>query len=130
MIESGYTPVTIQGYARAAAHLSYGQHGRAQSLKDLDATDIGKFTQHLRACQCKRFRRVNEYDLRGAQKFLRHLQQTAVISVTARSATAATTPTLFVTFCDWMRPHNGTRDTPLETYRQTIVDALQATTGP
>jgi site-specific recombinase XerD len=126
LIEGGYSPVTIQRYVRAAAHLSYWQQRRAQSLTDLDAKNIGEFKQHLRTCQCKGFQRVNDYDLRGAQMLLRHLQQTAVISVTDRTATAATMPALFVAFRDWMRQHHGTRDTTLETYRRTIVDALQA----
>jgi hypothetical protein len=30
LIEGGYSPLTIQRNARAAAHLSYRQHGRAQ----------------------------------------------------------------------------------------------------
>jgi hypothetical protein len=70
LIEGGYSPVTIQRYARSAAHLSYWQQCRAQLLTDLDATNIGEFKQHLRSCRCKGFQRVNEYDLRGAQMFL------------------------------------------------------------
>jgi integrase/recombinase XerD len=46
--------------------------------------------------------------------------------MTDRTATAATMPALFLSFCDWMRQHHGTRDTTLETYRRTIVDALKA----
>jgi hypothetical protein len=98
----------------------------SEEVQDLDATNLGEFKQHLPTCQCKGFQRVNDYDLRGAQMLLRHLQQTAVISVTDRTATAATMPALFVTFRDWMRQHHGTRDTTLETYRRTIVHALQA----
>ena len=40
-----------------------------------------------------------------------------------------TMPPLFVDFCGWMRQHRGTRDTTLNTYRRTIVDALQALGG-
>src|SRR5580704_6801014 len=72
-------------HERAAAHLSYWQQRRARSLTDLDATNLGEVKQHLRTCQCKGFQRVNDYDLRGAQMLLRHLQQTAVISVTDRT---------------------------------------------
>jgi hypothetical protein len=85
LIERRYSPVTIQRYVRAAAHLSYWQQRRARSLTDLDATNLGEFKQHLRTCQCKGVQRVNDYDLRDAQMLLRHLQQTAVISVTDRT---------------------------------------------
>ena len=75
LVDTGYTPGTIQRYVRSAAHLSYWQRGRTRSLADLETADIEKFKEHLRACECERFSRVNDYDLRGARAFLRYLQE-------------------------------------------------------
>lgn len=125
--EGGYSKITIQRHVRSAAHLAHWQRQRRQILTDLDEPSIREFKRHLRRCRCQGFRRVNEYDLRGAHIFLRHLHETSVLPIAAdRPLTGATAPALFVTFCDWMRQHRGTRDTTLETYRRTIVDALQA----
>jgi site-specific recombinase XerD len=122
---TGYRPGTIQRYLRSAAHLSYWQRGRARSLADLEKADIDKFKEHLHSCECKRFKRVNDYDLRGARAFLRHLQEASVISAVEQPATGLTTQPLFLQFCEWMRRHHGVRDTTLETYRRTILDFLQ-----
>jgi len=129
LIGGGYKATTIQRYLRSAAHVSYWHQGRARSLTELDKPSISEFKQHLRACQCKGFKRVNEYDLRGARVFLRHLRETAVIRTADRAITAATTPPLFAGFCDWMRQHHGVQDTTLNTYRRTILDALQTLGG-
>jgi site-specific recombinase XerD len=125
LIRENYKPTTIQRYLRSAAHVSYWQQRRALSLTELDTASIGEFKQHLRACQCKGFKRVNEHDLRGARVFLRHLQEIAVIPTADRAVTAASTPPLFEGFCDWMRQHHGVQDTTLNTYRRTILDAVQ-----
>jgi integrase/recombinase XerD len=122
---AGYKPTSIQRYLRSAAHLSCWHEDHARSLTELDTASIGEFKQHLRTCRCKGFQRVNDYDLRGAHAFLRYLQDTAVLPPEDPGNTAAPLPPLFVGFCDWMRQHHGTRDTTLETYRRTIVDALQ-----
>jgi integrase/recombinase XerD len=124
LVATGYKPATIQRYLRAAAHVSYWQHRRGRSLTELDSICIDEFKRHLPRCQCREFRRVNDYDLRGARKFLQYLQQTAVVAPEHRPDPLATQPPLFVEFCDWMRRHQGTRETTLETYRRTIVDAL------
>jgi len=126
LVGVGYKPTTIQRYLRSAAHFSYWQQGCARSLTALDKASVGEFKQHLHACQCKWFKRVNEHDLRGARAFLRHLQEMAVIPAAECAGTAATMPPLFVGFCEWMRQHRGIQDTTLNTYRRTIVDALQA----
>ena len=125
LVATGYKPTTIQRYLRAAAHVSYWQHRRGRSLTELDSECIEEFKRHLPGCHCKEFRRVNDYDVRGARKFLQYLQQTAVVAAELRPDPVATQPALFVEFCDWMRRHQGTRETTLETYRRTIVDALK-----
>lgn len=126
---AGYKPTTIQRYLRSAAHLGYWQQGRARPLTALDEVSIGEFKQHLHACHCEWFKRVNEHDLRGARAFLRHLQEVAVIPAAECAGTVARMPPLFVGFCEWMRQHHGIRDTTLNTYRRTIVDALHALGG-
>lgn len=125
LVGAGYKLTTIQRYLRSAAHLSYWQEGCARSLTALDKASIGEFKQHLRVCRCKWFSRVNEYDLRGARVFLRHLQEVAVIPA-ADAEAAPTMPPLFMEFCEWMRQHHGVQEATLNTYRRTIVDALQA----
>jgi len=125
LIGTGYRPGTIQRYLRSAAHLSYWQRGRARSLADLEKADIDEFKEHLHACECKRFKRVNDYDLRGARAFLRHLQEASVISAVEQTETGSKMPPLFLQFCEWMRRLHGMRDTTLNTYRRTIVDVLQ-----
>ena len=60
LVGMGYRPGTIQRYLRSAAHLSYWQRVRARSLVDLQAADIDEFKEHLRACECERFTRVND----------------------------------------------------------------------
>jgi len=125
LVGAGYSPATIQRYIRSAAHLTHWQKGRARSLGELDTASVGQFKQHLRVCECTGFKRVNEYDLRGARVFLRHLQETAIIPTTDRALTTTSTPPLFEGFCDWMRQHHGLHDTTLNTYRRTILDAVQ-----
>jgi integrase/recombinase XerD len=125
LIGAGYRPGTIQRYLRSAAHLSYWQRGRARSLADLEKANIDEFKEHLHACECERFKRVNDYDLRGARAFLRYLQAARVVPAVEQAATGSTMPPLFWQFCEWMRRHHGMRDTTLNTYRRTIVDALQ-----
>jgi site-specific recombinase XerD len=125
LIGAGYRPGTIQRYIRSAAHMTHWQRGRARSLGELDSASIGEFKQHLCVCRCTGFKRVNDYDLRGARVFLRHLQEIAVVPTTDRAVTTASTPPLFEGFCAWMRQHHGVQDTTLNTYRRTILDALQ-----
>ena len=125
LVGTGYKPGTIQRYLRSAAHLSYWQGGRARLLADLETADIVEFKEHLRACKCERFNRVNDYDLRGARAFLRYLQEAGVIPAVEHAASDPTMPPLFLQFCEWMRRHHGLRDTTLNTYRRTIVDVLQ-----
>lgn len=125
LVGAGYKPITIQRYLRSAAHVSYWQQSRARPLTELDTPSIGEFKQHLRACRCQGFKRVNDYDMRGARAFLRHLQETAVIPADQTGVTA-TIPPVFLGFCDWMRQHHGLQDTTLNTYRRTILAALQA----
>jgi integrase/recombinase XerD len=121
LTNAGYKPATIRCYLRAAAHLSSWQQSRERLLTELDRASIGEFQQHLLACECEPFQRGNERDTRGARLFLRHLQESAVV------ATAASKPmlSLFVGFCDWMRQYRGTQDVTLNTYRRTILHALQ-----
>lgn len=126
LIRSGYKRHTIQCYLRAAAHTSHWQQVRARSLVALDTASIDEFKQRLRTCRCEGFERANERDVRGARLFLRHLQETAGTPAVHRADMAAAMPPLFVDFCDWMRQHRGTQETTLNTYRRTIVDALQA----
>src|SRR5438046_592504 len=96
LVATGYKPTTIQRYLRAAAHVSYWQHNRTRSLTELDSARIEEFKQHLPACQCKGFRRVNDYDMRGARMFLQHLQETAIVPAVDRTDPIATRPPLFV----------------------------------
>jgi integrase/recombinase XerD len=124
LVATGYKRTTIQRYLRAAAHASYWQHRRGRSLTEFGSVCIEEFKRHLPGCQCKEFRRVNDYDVRGARKFLQYLQQTAVVAAEHRPDPITRQPPLFVEFCDWMRQHQGTHETTLETYRRTIVDAL------
>lgn len=124
LVAAGYKPTTIQRYLRAAAHVSYWQRRRGRSLTELSPVCIDEFKRHVPSCQCEEFRRINDYDVRGARKFLQYLQQTAVVVAEHRPDPIDTQPPLFVEFCDWMRQHQGTRETTLETYRRTIVDAL------
>jgi integrase/recombinase XerD len=121
LTKAGYKRTTIQRYLGAAAHLSFWQQNRARLLTELDGSNVGEFKQHLLACKCVGFRRVNELDARGARLFLLHLQKLGVI---ARAAVTPV-PLLFVGFCDWMRQYRGTQDTTLNTYRRTILDALK-----
>ena len=125
LVGMGSRPGTIQRYLRSAAHLSYWQRVRARSLVDLQAADIDEFKEHLRACECERFTRVNDYDLRGACAFLRYLQESRVIPAVEQATSGPTMAPLFLQFCEWMRRHHGLRDTTLNTYRRTIVDVLQ-----
>lgn len=125
LVGAGYSPGTIQRYLRSAAHLSYWQRGRARSLADFETADIDDFKEHLCACECERFKRVNDYDLRGARAFLRYLQEAKVIPAVEQGASGPAMPPLFLQFCEWMRRHHGIRDTTLNTYRRTIVDVLQ-----
>src|SRR5215831_2799329 len=124
LVATGYKPTTIQRYLRSAAHVSYWQRLRGRSLTELDPVCIEEFKRHLPRCQCKAFRRINDYDVRGARKLLQYLQQTEVVAAEHQPDPVTTQPPLFVEFCDWMRQHHGTRETTLETYRRTIVDAL------
>lgn len=123
LTKAGYRPITIRRYLRAAAHVSNWQHGRGRLLTDLDKSSIGEFKQHLLACQCDYFQRASEWDTRGARLFLQHLQELAVVPTAA--VTEPPRPSLFVQFCGWMRQYRGTQDTTLDTYRRTILDALQ-----
>jgi hypothetical protein len=125
LVGTGYRPGTIQRYLRSAAHLSYWQRGRARSLADLETPDVDEFKEHLRACECERFNRVNDYDRRGARAFLRYLQEASIIPAVRQAASGPTMPPLFLQFCEWMRRHHGVRNTTLNTYRRTIVDVLQ-----
>jgi integrase/recombinase XerD len=84
LVATGYKRTTIQRYLRAAAHVSYWQHHRGRSLTELGSVCIEEFKRHLPGCQCKEFRRVNDYDVRGARKFLQYFQQTAVVSAEHR----------------------------------------------
>ena len=124
LIGAGYRPGTIQRYIRSAGHMTHWQRSRARSLGELDSASIGEFKQHLCVCRCTGFKRVNDYDLRGARVFLRHLQEIAVVPTTDRAVTTASTPPLFEGFCAWMRQHHGVQDS-LNTYRRTILDGLQ-----
>ena len=75
LTKAGYKRTTIQRYLGAAAHLSFWQQSRARLLTELDGLNVGEFKQHLLACKCVEFRRVNELDARGARLFLLHLQK-------------------------------------------------------
>ncbi|UIF88259.1 tyrosine-type recombinase/integrase [Cupriavidus sp. UYPR2.512] len=125
LISAGYRPGTIRRYLRSAAYFSYWLRGRGRLLADLEKANVDEFKEHLRACECERFKRVNDYDLRGASAFLRHLQATSAVPVVEQAATRPTMPPLFLQFCEWMRRHHGMPDTTLNTYRRTIVDVLQ-----
>jgi hypothetical protein len=105
LTKAGYKRTTIQRYLGAAAHLSFWQQSRARLLTELDGSNVGEFKQHLLACKCVGFRRVNALDARGARLFLLHLQKLGVIA----TATVTPMPSLFVGFCDWMRQYRGTR---------------------
>jgi site-specific recombinase XerD len=125
LVGTGYRPGTIQRYLRSAAHLSYWQRARERSLVDLQTTDIDEFKEHLHVCECGRFTRVNDYDLRGARAFLRYLQESRGIPLVEQAPSGPAMPPLFLQFCEWMRRHHGLRDTTLNTYRRTIVDVLR-----
>jgi site-specific recombinase XerD len=125
LVEAGYKPITIQRYLRSAAHLSYWLHLQKRPLDACESRSIEEFTRHLAGCRCKEFRRINDYDVRGVCKFVRFLQKAGVIAHEQQDERAATSPALFVEFSDWMRQHHGTRDSTLETYRRTIVDAIR-----
>jgi len=125
LVSTGYRPGTIQRYLRSAAHLSYWQRARERSLVDLQTTDIDEFKEHLPVCECGRFTRGNDYDLRGARAFLRYLQESRGIPSVEQATSGPAMPQMFLQFCEWMRRHHGLRDTTLNTYRRTIVDVLQ-----
>jgi len=125
LIGTGYRPGTIQRYVRSAAHLSYWQWRRALSLAVLENADIDEFKDHLHDCECNRFKRVNDYDLRGARAFLRYLQEAGVVPRRDQAESGSRMPPLYLHFCEWMRRNHGTREATLGTYRRTIVDVLQ-----
>ncbi len=123
--EAGYKKTTIQGHVRAVIHLCTWQQERERSLIEFSDESIAEFRQHLQICCCKGGWHASALEIRGATRFLRHLQKTAVIASPDR-VTPGEDSRLFVGFFEWMRDHRGATKATLSTYGRIVVDAIQS----
>ena len=122
--KAGYHTKTIQKFVRDAAHFSLWLKHRGQLLTEHGSSEIQRFKRHFRSCRCAGFRRRSRHDSRGAELFLRHLQDVGVIARWAPPTPQQ--PQLLSDFCQWMQQHRGAKGETLKIYGRFILDALRS----
>jgi site-specific recombinase XerD len=124
LTNSGYRKVTIQDFVRSATHFSRWLEDRDQSLIENGSSEIHRFKRHLPKCRCTGFKRRDTRHVRGAELFLRHLEDAGLIARPLRLTPPQ--PPLLSGFCQWMRQHRGAKDATLEGYGRVIVDVVRS----
>ena len=119
----GYLATRVRRHIRAAEHLIYWSAQEGKPLIALDERSVEDFARHLNRCECPRY---GHTDLRnGARLFINYLRRADVLT-TSISEQAFEAPTLFASFCSWMREQRGTCDRTLLGYRPDLCDLLRS----
>ena len=120
----GYRNNTIQEFLRGAAHLSRWLEHRDQSVIESGSSEFERFKRHFSRCRCPGFKPTSPWHVRGAQHFLRHLQDIGLVAQIAPPTPSQ--PPLLSGFCQWMREHRGAKDATLEAYGRVILDVVRS----
>jgi hypothetical protein len=126
--ESGYSRDVARDYVRAAAHFASWAARTGVRECGFDERALEAFRHHLPSCRCLgryrgRYRRTHANAVRGARRFLDHLQRAGAAAPTPAIAKEAGWPLLHE-FADWMRQHRGVTDSTLRTYEPVLARLL------
>jgi integrase/recombinase XerD len=114
----GYAQGTVGTHIRFAQHFLDWAKRKGARMTDLSDEWLERFSRHLVNCRCaspwstEHAWRVGS--VRGARRFLEHLQQVGIVVAVPKSMPQE--PILLAGFKQWMRQHRGTCDVTLYNY--------------
>ena len=104
----GYSPHTIRGYLRMAAHLGCFADQCGLAIGSLDGSIAGPFRRHLSHCSCgKRNKGLFRNAVPGVTQLLTYLRSLEVIAPRSTAETAPATAGISDHFAAWMIQHRG-----------------------
>jgi site-specific recombinase XerD len=120
---TGYTPLTVEGYATSIAHFGTWVARRKLSIEDIGVDTLASFAKHR--CRCAGGRRMDHVSaryVRRVRRFIRYLQLQGVLCPTL----TADEPVLssgMAEFGQWLLHHRGLRQPTIQRYKR-LVGAL------
>jgi site-specific recombinase XerD len=125
LADAGYSPHTIRGYIRTAAHAGRWADRRGIDLVSWDEGILLRFRRHLSQCRCtKRNKGVFRHAFVELEQLLAHLRAQQVI---APAKTATTTPKfapISERFAEWMLRHRGITSNTADRYQHFLQSFL------
>src|SRR5437867_3558478 len=120
---AGFRRRSAQLLLRGAAHLGEWAAIEQVRIEQFDRRVLGAFADHLDACCCTQpFRGCNRRHLRGAKRFIEHLQSRGIAAFAEHDAL----PDLVEAFGNWMRRHRGATESTIALYASIAKEFLDA----
>ena len=120
---AGYARVSARRQIRGAEHFAWWADRHGLWVSGITEQVVGRFARHLSRCRCRGYGHSDRSLLHGVRLFLRHLEETRVISMPA-TARLSSDPALLVAFRDWMRGQRSACDGTMEGYAPHIRELL------
>lgn len=125
LFRCGYSRLSARRHLRAAEHFAHWAIRRGLSPEQLDATALERFGVHLSRCRCGRYCCADRANIvAGARLFVGHLHGVEHPDIRLTESVPPE-PTLFKSFCEWMRRQRGTTDPTLYNYSIAIKALIQ-----
>jgi integrase/recombinase XerD len=118
--EAGYSPHTICGYVRAAAHLGRWIDRQGIAITSIDASILSRFRKHLSHCRCHKNKGVFGDGIKGAKRFLSYLRTQRVIAQSSPRSTKIFAA-ISDRFASWMLRHRGASPTTVHRYQRMLA---------
>ena len=118
LAEAGFSPHTIRGYLRAAAHFSSWADDRGIALACFDEDVVRQFRRHLARCRCNRqnkgmFTRAES----EIKRLLVYLRSQLVIDPDPTTKSPRPSPAISECFATWMLRNRGVATSTIARYQ-------------
>jgi len=122
---AGFRRRSAQLILRGAAHLGEWAAIEQVRIEQFDQRVLNTFTDHLVTCCCTHpFRSCDRRNLRGAKRFIEHLQSRSIVPFAEPDARPL--PDLVEAFNNWMRRHRGATESTIAMYASIAKEFLDA----
>jgi integrase/recombinase XerD len=127
LAEAGYSPFTIRGYLRAAAHAGRWADRRRLDLASWNDQTLIRFERHLPRCKCiKSNRSVFGDAVAGVRLLLAHLRACDVIAAATTAPTVPKYAPISERFAGWMFRHRGVVPSTMTRYQRMLKPFIEA----
>jgi len=117
LFQAGYPEKSVRRHIRAAEHLLYWTEQEGEPISNLTESILGRFSHHVKDCQCPGYGRSDLGLSKGARLFAGYLRSIGLLTTPVEPSRE---PPLLVAFWEWMKQQRGTSDSTLAGYGLSI----------